>query len=1269
MRPARGFFVFSFGLFSIAAQTLLFREFVTTFEGNDIAVGVFFGSWFLWVAVGATIVYAGRLAERLQPYVELMLLGYIGAYILQYVLIMQGRQIAGLQSYTLFPTFLMTSLSLLVNAPVSCMTGMLFPLICRWTEKGGQLPVSRVYLLEAAGSFCGGLGVTFLLYSGTASETVFFLICLVVSLAVLSVKLMQRAFSSAVAAGLLVLAIAICLVAGVDKAMSGGINRLKWARLLPAESYSGSFHTSQAEYLYGNYQGQWLVVRQGSVCESLPDAESTGRVAAISLCQAPHARRVLVVGSGLGLCRQFLKLDQVELVAWAHYDAEYVQKVEGFAPAEFKIADDRFDRSTTDVRSLLAGKKDFYDIVIVNQPGATSSVMNRYYTVGFYEQVRRSLTAGGVLAVGIAGGENVIGTELVNVGASAGRTLEKVFSNLVITPGEETWFMASDSDDLTGQPGILRDRFAGIEGASEIFPPQGLFSVYLPDRAEKAIKAYAATDLPESMLINRDDRPLASFYSLLLSARQSGAPATRFLKYLAAAGIWPFIVPLAVFLVCRLVYVRRSQRNGRASTFNSTFLVYSAGCAGMAAAIIMMFLYQGRFGSLYLHVGVFSSLFMLGIFAGSGLTRSVLLRSRVRADVFLLLVVITHALILGFGCTWPVQNWTHTAFALVLILLGICTGSYFPIAAAKLSDSGVQTRQAGSRLEMADHIGAATGAFFTGLVVVPLVGTAAALFILILLMLVNVVLSALRVFIKECPPAISTPVYLSRKLGYILFGSGVCVILWSNLITHAAGRMTPALPEQTVNALAEGLVLEKTSAMSDTVGYFNLKDAQGASAGYIFSTAQLAPQVRGFGGRFNLAVKVNQSGHLLDYHIVRSNETPSYLKLLTPWQDSHKGKNLFEPDPFADVQAVTGATVSSQAFLSALETSGRRFASEILNLGSPATRGKSQSALLPDIGAAYLMIAFVVALLVSFYGGFRTRLLVLAANMVIGGILLNAQFSTAQISSLLSGQFPSVAASGVFLLAIGVPVLMMVFGNYYCGYICPFGALQELLGYIIPRRFMPAPSRDSMHWPRFTKYVVLFIIVTAFFVCRDYRTLSPDPLIEVFSANRTELLIWIAATALVGSVLFVRFWCRYLCPAGAFLSLLGGVAVLKRLMPAKKFGRCEFAVGGKSLDCICCDRCRDGFGSKPRSQTIPVLKSGPAGLLSRNLLIPVAVIAVCVSAICLSTVMETVGPDAEITFSAAGAGQPRDADMDKIHAMIRENKLSDRKADFYKEIE
>ena len=44
----RGFVIFAYGLFSIAAQTLIFREFVTSFESNDITIGIFFGCWFLY---------------------------------------------------------------------------------------------------------------------------------------------------------------------------------------------------------------------------------------------------------------------------------------------------------------------------------------------------------------------------------------------------------------------------------------------------------------------------------------------------------------------------------------------------------------------------------------------------------------------------------------------------------------------------------------------------------------------------------------------------------------------------------------------------------------------------------------------------------------------------------------------------------------------------------------------------------------------------------------------------------------------------------------------------------------------------------------------------------------------------------------------------------------------------------------------------------------------------------------------------------------------
>jgi hypothetical protein len=41
------------------------------------------------------------------------------------------------------------------------------------------------------------------------------------------------------------------------------------------------------------------------------------------------------------------------------------------------------------------------------------------------------------------------------------------------------------------------------------------------------------------------------------------------------------------------------------------------------------------------------------------------------------------------------------------------------------------------------------------------------------------------------------------------------------------------------------------------------------------------------------------------------------------------------------------------------------------------------------------------------------------------------------------------------------------------------------------------------------------------------------------------------------------------------LSLFNLAGWLGRFLPAKKFGRCEFGLGGRDhLDCIHCDRCR-----------------------------------------------------------------------------------------------
>ncbi|MHC4646875.1 MAG: spermine/spermidine synthase domain-containing protein, partial [Planctomycetota bacterium] len=836
MRFARGLLIFGYGLFTIAAQALLFREFVTTFEGNDISVGIFFGSWFLWVGLGAILVYrAETLAEKVLNYIEFLFLCYLPAFILQMLLIVQARPLAGIESYARIPMSAVLLLSLLVNAPVSLITGMLFPLACRWVRRERTVAVSSVYILEAAGSFVGGLGVTVMLAFGVTSARIFFVLAFIVTFSGLCVqlarKLDRRRGSAALVLYTLMTCALLCLVTRADKALAHylptvqwpgadtalmrSLRTEKWTRLLPRDAFQGSFQTAQAEYLYGLYRDQWVVVREGSACETLPDRESAGRVAAIALCQNPGAGKVLVVGSGLGLCHEFLHLPHIEDVTWTHPDDEYVQKVDRFLPPQFKISDPRFHKLAGDVRSLLAQKKRYYDLVILNLPDATSSVLNRYYTLEFYNQVKDSLASGGVLAVRVAGGENIMGTELINLGASTKLTLEKVFPQLVLAPGEETWFVASDSSDVTQDPGILRDRFASIPGAADIFPPDALLSVYLPDRAAFALDNYSQADLPQRLLINRDSRPLTHLYSLLLAAKQSGAPVTKLIKQLALAGWLVFLIPILVVAVLRISYILKTCEPEIPSSFDASFLVFSAGWTGIGVVIVLMYLYQTCLGSLYLHIGVISSLFMVGLTLGALLLSSLLIpHKRELPHAVLSAVVFGHSLVLLAIVFWPLDEWTQLAFGAAFVLCGFCSGCYFPIAARLLADSDFEPGPVGSKLETADHLGASAGSVLTSLALVPLLGTKAALLLFVLLMLANLPAAILSI----CKPAgdysFAANGLSLRGLGYTLFGIGLSVVLCSNLLAAAAARLSISLPQYAAQALAGEAQIEQTVATS-----------------------------------------------------------------------------------------------------------------------------------------------------------------------------------------------------------------------------------------------------------------------------------------------------------------------------------------------------------------------------------------------------------------------------------------------------------------------
>jgi len=132
------------------------------------------------------------------------------------------------------------------------------------------------------------------------------------------------------------------------------------------------------------------------------------------------------------------------------------------------------------------------------------------------------------------------------------------------------------------------------------------------------------------------------------------------------------------------------------------------------------------------------------------------------------------------------------------------------------------------------------------------------------------------------------------------------------------------------------------------------------------------------------------------------------------------------------------------------------------------------------------------------------------------------------------------------ILSVFVAATLVVWGRgTFCGWLCPFGALQEFAATLarvarIPDRRLNDPADRRLKW---IKYAVLAVIVAAAIVSARYS----DPLVEVepFKTAITlrferswPFVAYAAATVLAGAVVYKAF-CRYLCPLGAFLALAG----------------------------------------------------------------------------------------------------------------------------------
>lgn len=1183
---------FLFGLASLTGQILLLREILVIFHGTEISLGIFFGSWLLGIGLGAAS--GARLVRTLRGSADALFahsLAGLGLSILfQIVLIRFGPWLLGASPAELTPLHGVLAAVPAGTFITSFLTGFLFPAGCRCLEGAGGRSIGRLYAFEGLGGLAGGMAFTFVFARVLEPLQ---------TAAILSAALAAGAFAYGVRRGVrssLITGGTLLTVSGVLLLPTGRsflewTVQVRWKALHPGLELLEAKPTPYQQVEIASLGKQISLFGNGKIVASFPDPFTANRTAAMVMAQKPDARRILLIGGGVGsLVRSFLhypveRLDVVEPDPWALDIARaHMPRREADALKDPRVhivlSDGRFY-----VNRLPAGA---YDVIFCDVPDPVSSYWNRYYTEEFFNAASGALTPRGVLATGVTSAENFWGSEVASYAGSIYHTLSQVFPIVQGTPGDETMLFASKAMGVVSlDPEVLKERFRKIGVTA--FDPAGFDTLLPPQRT-----AFVEKELKRSpVLINTDFNPISSSLAMVLWGRFSGTSYLELLNTVRRAGLTFFFIPIVFFLLARVSFrARWGPREGREAKFQTLLAMAAIGAGAMGIQIVLIYSYQSLFGYVFERIGLLAAIFMAGLVLGGfgggelaghpgGKTGSIV--SILGLLALLCLAAPPGLTLLAHRDPWEIET---VVFAMVLVS-GVLTGAAFPLVAARHLDLSGDAGVTSGWTDAADHFGAAAGAMVTGTLLVPLLGIEKACMVLATVLAAPAALMGAEILLARAEPALARCRPRSRssfpyiRLSWLLIFSVAGAYAWYLLIGPPGSEPTVKLPVETLKKVSGSESFEfKDSPVPHYVG----RSASEMHSTVTLSTMAAGASVRGYGGPINLVVSVSDRGLIQGVAVAESRETPAYMRGIDRWLDQLRGLSIVKPLD-GQVDTITGATISCRAITRSLEVAGQRIAGPILGLSYTGAKTSPTQVTWDAIGDIRLWV--VVCLMAFFVYAFysrsrRIRTACLVAGLAVLGVYLNAPFTSLDAAELIQGRMPAGGTIWRNVLLIGVLLVSVLWGQAFCGFLCPFGALQELLSV---KSLRARPSGKLEQAGRYLKYVVLALLACLVLVTSDTIWLTFSPLQHFFGHYTADFFLgrmdlWVLAlcvAVLVASVFYFRFWCRYLCPAGAILALFNKVALLGNRAPRPIPGKCDLGVTSPDdIDCIKCHRCLHG---------------------------------------------------------------------------------------------
>ena len=183
-----------------------------------------------------------------------------------------------------------------------------------------------------------------------------------------------------------------------------------------------------------------------------------------------------------------------------------------------------------------------------------------------------------------------------------------------------------------------------------------------------------------------------------------------------------------------------------------------------------------------------------------------------------------------------------------------------------------------------------------------------------------------------------------------------------------------------------------------------------------------------------------------------------------------------------------------------------------------------------------------------------TRLRLLRSTYLVFTVGFVGWYAQGQLSIInITGAIESLSTGGdlSFLMNDPITVILWVFvagtllvwgRGTFCGWLCPFGALQELISLIanaagLQQRRLRAALDRQLKW---LKYGVLATILVSIFAAPSFARIAIEvepfkTAISLYFDREWPFVLW-ALSCLALGVFVYRGYCRYICPLGAALA-------------------------------------------------------------------------------------------------------------------------------------